>query len=107
MNEQLFRLNCLRSDFKKWADSNEPSVWELDVNKISENITGYSCIDEPVILLDCTENTQGNWFLCINTNVENENGCYSIEDLPSEQIYDIRRIVESYLAKKDILNFYI
>ena len=41
MNDQLFRLNGLRADFMKWADSNEPSTWELDVNKINGHIDGF------------------------------------------------------------------
>ena len=42
MKDQLFRLNGLRADFMKWADSNEPSTWEIEVNKIGGNITGYT-----------------------------------------------------------------
>lgn len=44
MEKQLNRLNGLRSDFMKWANSNEPSTWELDVNEIGGSLTGYSQI---------------------------------------------------------------
>lgn len=105
-NEQLFRLNSLRSDFMKWADSNEPSVWELDINKIGGYIKGYTREDEPVVLLDCNKN-KGDWYLCINTNSENEISCYPIADMTDDKIYEIRRIVESWLFSKDMGNLFI
>jgi hypothetical protein len=105
-NEQLNRLNALKADFMKCADSNESSTWELDVNKINAHITGFNPDDEPVIILDNTYN-KTDWFLSINVKSEDEIGCYPLTDLADEQIYEIRRIVESWLAKKDISNFYI
>lgn len=102
MKTQLTILNCLRSDFKKFADSNEPNSWELDINEIGRNITGFSPDDEPVILL-----SDDKWFLCVNTDDVNENGCYPIESLSDKQIYEIRSIVETWLAKKDIDNFFM
>ncbi len=104
-NEQLTKLNGLRSDFIKWARNNEPSIWELDVNKIGGKLTGYSREDEPVILLDCTKNP-GEWYICKNTTlVDNTLCCLPIEELTEKQIYEIRVLVESWLVKKDI-NFF-
>lgn len=102
MKRQLSVLNCLRSDFKKWADSNEPNSWELDLNEIGRNLTGFSPDDEPVILL-----SDDKWFLCVNILDVNENGCYPIESLTDKQISEIRIIVESWLARKDLDNFFI
>ena len=102
MKTQLTILNCLRSDFKKFADSNEPNSWELDINEIGRNLTGFSPDDEPVILL-----SDDKWFLCVNILDVNENGCYPIESLSDKQIYEIRSIVETWLAKKDIDNFFM
>ena len=45
MKTQLTILNCLRSDFKKFADSNEPNSWELDINEIGRKI-GYAKSDD-------------------------------------------------------------
>ena len=102
MKSQLTVLKCLRSDFKKWADSNEPNSWELGLNEIGRNLSGFSPDLEPVILLD-----DDKWFLCVNTCDVNENGCYPIETLTNEQIYEIRSIVETWLARKDIDNLFI
>lgn len=99
MENELTRLNNLRSDFIKYADSNEPSVWELDINEVGGSLPGYSYEDEPVILLDCVK-TEGRWFICTNRS-EDEKGCCPLEDLTENQIYEIRRFVESWLAKKD------
>lgn len=99
MNEQLFRLNGLRADFMKWADSNEPSTWELDVNDIGGHITGFSYDDDPTVILDCNKN-EGKWFLCVS-GFDSEGGCYPIEELTTEQVYEIRRLVETWLARKD------
>lgn len=104
MNYQLTRLNCLRRDFIKWAESNEPSIYELDVNKIGGSITGYSNDDEPIILLDCTKNS-GEWYICKNSNIDSIDSTMntiSVKFLQEEQIHDIRLIVESWLVKKDI-----
>lgn len=102
MENQLYRLNCLKSDFKKWADSKDPSTWEMSINEIGGNITGFCSDDDPIILLDYSD-SNGRWFLCINKSIdEYENGCYPIEDLSKIQIFEIRRIVESWLVKKDI-----
>ena len=104
-NEQLTKLNGLRSDFIKWARNNEPSIWELDVNEIGGKITGYSREDEPVILLDCVKNP-GEWYICKNTTlVDDTLCCLPIEELDDKQIYEIRVLVESWLVKKDI-NFF-
>ena len=103
MNEQLFRLNGLKADFKKWADSNEPSTWEVDVNAIGGTITGFTPDDEPTVLLACDKNGGYGWFLCVNKELGgSEVSCYPIEELTKEQVYDIRRLVESWLAKKDL-----
>ena len=99
MENQLARLNLLREEFKKWADSNEPSTWELDVNEIGAHLSGYTYDDEPVILLDCVK-TEGRWYICVNRS-EDEVGCCPLEDLTENQIYEIRRFVESWLANKD------
>ena len=104
MNTQLDVLNCLRADFKKWAVSNEPSTWELNVNKIDKNLSAFGRAEEPVILLDCTK-SEGDWFLCVNTNDVNEIGCFPLEDLSDDTQYEVRKIVESWLAKKDIDSF--
>ena len=102
MNDQLFRLNGLRADFMKWADSNEPSAWELDVNEIGGSLTGFTEDDEPVVLLACDKNGGHGWFLCVNTEIGgSETSCYPIENLTAEQVYEIRRLVESWLARKD------
>lgn len=106
MSKQLERLNRLRPDFMKWADSNEPSMWELDVNKINGHIEGFTIDDDPVILLDCVE-SEGDWYLCVNENSNNVNSdvcCYPLEDMTDDRIYEIRRIVESWLVKKDMGN---
>ena len=99
MENELTRLNNLRSDFIKYADSNEPSVWELDINEIGGSLPGYTYEDEPVILLDCVK-TEGRWYICVN-RTEDEVGCCPLEDLTENQIYEIRRLVESWLANKD------
>jgi hypothetical protein len=101
MENQIFRLNALRADFQRWADSNEPSTWEINLNKIGGNLSAFGKSYDPVILLDCTSG-ESNWFLCVNTNSVDEKGCYPIEDLSNESIYEIRRIVETWLVRKDI-----
>ena len=105
--EQIVRFNRLIADFKRWADSNEPSTWELSINKIGGSINGFNRSDEPVVLLDCSE-SEGDWYLCLNTdNIENEVGCYPIAEMTDDKIYEIRRIVESWLVKKDMGNLFI
>ena len=104
MNTQLDVLNCLRADFKRWAASNEPSTWELNVNKLDKNLSAFGREEEPVILLDCTK-SEGDWFLCVNTNDVNVIGCFPLEDLSDDTQCEIRRIVESWLARKDIDSF--
>ena len=99
MND-LLRLNGLRADFMKWADSNEPSTWELDVNDIGGSLTGFTCDDDPTVILDCNK-SEGKWYLCVN-GYDSDGGCYPIESLTAEQIFEIRRLVESWLAKKDL-----
>ena len=99
MENQLTRLNELRSDFINYAESNEPSTWELDINKIGETLNGYSYEDEPVILLDCVK-TDGRWYICSNRS-ENEVGCCPIEDLTESQIYEIRILVGTWIAKQN------
>lgn len=102
MEKQLNRLNGLRSDFMKWADSNEPSTWELDVNDIGGRLTGFTPDDEPVILLAVDNKGGHGWFLSVNTDIGgSETSCYPIENLTAEQVYDIRRLVETWLARKD------
>lgn len=100
MEKQIDKLNCLRIDFKRWADSNEPSTWELDLNKIGGQITDVSPNDDPVVLLDCSD-SEGNWYLCVNSS-DCESGCYPITELSKTQVFEIRRIVESWLARKDM-----
>jgi hypothetical protein len=102
--QQIEVLNCLRADFKRWAGSSEPSTWELNINEIGRNLMGFTKDDEPTVLLDCTE-SEGDWFLCVNTCNENEIGCYPLEELSDDTQYEIRRIVESWLARKDIDSF--
>ena len=101
MNAQLDVLNCLRADFKKWAVSNEPNTWELDVNKNGKKLSAFGKAEEPVILLDCTD-SEGDWLLCVNTDDVNEIGCFPLEDLSDDTQYEIRRIVETWLARKDV-----
>lgn len=102
MNDQLFRLNGLRADFMKWADSNEPNTWELDVNDIGGSLTGFTYDDDPTVLLACDKNGGHGWFLCVNKEIGgSETSCYPLEDLTDGQIYEIRRLVESWLARKD------
>lgn len=101
MND-LLRLNGLRADFMKWANSNEPSTWELDVNEIGGNLSDFTPDDEPVILLTCDRKGATGWFLCVNGDIGgSEITCYPLEDLTAEQVYEIRRLVEIWLAKKD------
>lgn len=100
LNKQLNRLNLLRSDFMKHADSNDPSVWELDVNEIGGKLSGIHPYDDPVILLDCSDKSDGSWFLCLNSTIS-EIRCYPIETLTEEQISEIRKLVESFVVKKD------
>jgi hypothetical protein len=102
MND-LLRLNGLRADFMKWADSNEPSTWELDVNDIGGRLTGFTYDDDPTILLVCDKNGGHGWYLCVNKEIGgSEISCYPIESMTAEQIFEIRRLVESWLAKKDL-----
>lgn len=103
MND-LLRLNGLIADFMKCADSNEPSTWELDVNDIGGSLTGFTYDDDPTILLACDKNGGCGWFLCANDcNSDGGDGrCYPIENLTAEQIFEIERLVESWLAKKDL-----
>lgn len=101
MND-LLRLNGLRADFMKWADSNEPNTWELDVNEIGGSLTGFSPDDEPVVLLACGRDGGHGWYLCVNEEIGgSEISCFPIESLTDGQIYEIRRLVESWLARKD------
>lgn len=105
MSNELEKLNRFRPDFMKWAKNNEPSMWELDVNKICGRLTGYSVEDEPVIILDCTKNT-GEWYISKNAKSFDSTDCCSpIKELTEKQIYEIRVLVESWLVKKDI-NFF-
>lgn len=99
MENQLTRLNELRADFINYAESNEPSTWELDINKIGVTLNGYSYEDEPVILLDCVK-TDGRWYICSNRS-ENEVGCCPIEDLTESQIYEIRILVGTWIARQN------
>ena len=100
IENQLEILNSLRSDFIKYADNNEPSFWELDINETGGSLTGFSYEDEPIILLDCVKN-KGRWYICTNTS-EDEccPECCPLEDLTENQIYEIKCIVESWLANK-------
>ena len=113
MKDQLNRLNSLRADFIKWADSNEPNTWELDINKIGGKIDGFDYNDNPVVLLVCSKskNDNGEWYLCVDvemdTNIESDFGCYPIANMSNDRIYEIRRIIESWLAKKDMGNLFI
>ena len=100
MENQLIRLNGLRADFMKWADSNEPNTWELELNEIGGSVSGYTHNDDPIVLLDCCDKKDGEWFLCVN-GFESEGGCFPVESLTAEQVYEIRRLVESWLARKD------
>jgi hypothetical protein len=99
--EQINKFNRLIPDFKRWGDSNEPNTWELDINKIGRTIDGFDRSDEPLVLLDCTE-SEGDWYLCVNTDNINEFSCYPIAEMTDYKIYEIRRIVESWLVKKDM-----
>ena len=99
MENQLSRLNELRSDFIKYAESNDASTWELDINKIGGTLKGYSYEDEPVILLDCVK-TDGRWYICVNRS-EDEVGCCPIEDLTESQIYEIRILVGTWIATQN------
>lgn len=102
MEKQLNRLNGLRADFMKWANSNEPSTWELDINDIGGRLTGFTPDDEPVILLAVDSRGGYGWFLCVNKDIGgSETSCYPIEELTAEQVYEIRRLVETWLARKD------
>lgn len=102
MEKDLYTLNCLREDFIKWADSNEPSVYELELNRIGGKLTGFDSVTEPTVLLDCNK-SKGDWYLCVNCSSENEIGCYPIENFNKMQIHEIRRIVESWLVRKDVI----
>lgn len=89
----------------KFADSFEPSTWEISLNEIKGQVNGFRREDEPVILLDCSEG-EGKWFLCYNSIIEDYQegviGYYPLEELSEKQVYEIRRIVETWLAKKDV-----
>jgi hypothetical protein len=82
MND-LLRLNGLRADFMKWADSNEPNTWELDVNEIGGSLTGFSPDDEPVVLLACSRDGGYGWYLCVNEEI----GGSEIYNLEAENRY--------------------
>ena len=99
MENELTRINSLRSDFIKYADSNEPSTYELDVNSIGGQLKGYTYEDEPVILLDCVK-TEGRWYICVNRS-ENEVGCCPIEDLTESQIYEIRILIGTWITTQN------
>lgn len=105
MEKELYRLNCLRSDFMKYADSFEPSTWEISLNEIKGHVNGFRREEEPVILLDCSEG-EGKWFLCTDSIIEDfQEGViryYPLEKLSEKQVYEIRRIIETWLAKKDV-----
>lgn len=103
MEKQLNMLNALRTDFIKWADSNEPSTWELDINEIGGHITGFSFDDDPTVILDCNKN-EGRWFLSVG-GFDNEGECHPIEELTAEQISEIRILVETWLTRKDGTSF--
>ena len=119
MEKELYRLKCLRSDFMKYADSFEPNTWEISLNEIKGQVNGFRRDEEPVILLDCSEG-EGKWFLCTNSIIcsdsiieDYEKGeiiynplgvirYYPLEELSEKQVYEIRRIVETWLAKNDV-----
>lgn len=119
MEKELYRLNCLRSDFMKCADSFEPNTWEISLNEIKGQVNGFRREEEPVILLDCSEG-EGKWFLCSNSIICSDSiiedyqkgeiiynplgviRYYPLEELSEKQVYEIRRIVETWLAKKDV-----
>lgn len=123
MNTDMSILNHLKSDFMKYADSFEPSTWEISLNEIKGQVNGFRREDEPIILLDCSEGEE-NWFLCTNTIICSDSiiedyqkgeiiynplgviRYYPLEELTDEQIYEIRRIVESWLVKKDMGNLF-
>ena len=99
MENQLARLNELRSDFIKYAESNDASTWELNINEIGGSLKGYTYEDEPVILLDCVK-TDGRWYICVNRS-EDEVGCCPIEDLTESQIYEIRILVGTWITTQN------
>ena len=73
---------------------------ELDVNEIGGKLSGIHPDDDPVILLDCSDKSDGSWFVCLD-NRGSEIRCYPIETLTEEQISEIRKLVESFVVKKD------
>lgn len=100
----MFRLNCLRSDFIKYAPSHKPNIYELRLNEIGGRLTAFGSSIHPVVILDTTKEDNG-WFLQIGSKDNTE--CYSFNDISKEQIYDIRKIIESWLARRDIDFFYM
>ena len=99
MENQLARLNELRADFIKYAESNDASTWELNINEIGGTLKGYTYEDEPVILLDCVK-TDGRWYICVNRS-EDEVGCCPIEDLTESQIYEIRILIGTWIETQN------
>lgn len=100
----MFRLNCLRSDFIKYAPSHKPNIYELRLNDIGGRLTAFGSSMNPVVILDTTKDNDG-WILQIGSKDNTE--CYSFNDISKEQIYDIRKIIESWLARRDIDFFYM
>lgn len=100
MNTDISILNHLKSDFMKFADNNEPSTYEMNLSEIGGCVCGFDPADDPTIMLD--NRHEGYWYVSVNISDPDEIGCYPLEELPDEQIYEIRRIVESWLVKKDM-----
>lgn len=99
MKEQIFKLNCLRPDFMKWAVNNEKGKYELKLNKINGGITGFYPENDPTVLLDCTK-SEGEWILFVNCD-DDKNRSYPIATLTADQIYDFRICVESWIVEKE------
>jgi hypothetical protein len=100
MNTDISILNHLKEDFMKFADSNEQSTYEMNLSEIGGCLCGFDPADDPTIMLD--NRHEGYWYVSINISVPYEIKWYPLEELPDEQIYEIRRIVETWLVKKDM-----
>lgn len=103
--QQLSILNCLRADFKKWAHNIEPNKWSVTINEIGRCLTGIDPDRYPAISL--FEGDEVCWYICMTSGSEHEIKCYPLDDMTEMRVYEIRRLVESWLARKDLDNFFV
>jgi hypothetical protein len=98
MENQIFRLNALRTDFMKWAGSDGENKWKVRLNEIGGQLSAFGASTNPTVILDSNED---KWYLSVSDS-NNVVDCYPIEDLSLDQVHEIRRIIETWLARKDV-----